>query len=106
MKLRPYQQLIIDHILDKERCNAFVPMGLGKTISTLKALESLSLLMSPRRLFWRRYALRRAPGLTKLRSGISICLSRQLLVRQNNGPRHFVKIQLSSQSIMRIYRGS
>lgn len=44
MKLRPYQQLIIDHILDKERCNAFVPMGLGKTISTLKALESLSLI--------------------------------------------------------------
>lgn len=43
MKLRPYQQLIIDHILDKERCNAFVPMGLGKTISTLKALESLAL---------------------------------------------------------------
>lgn len=43
MKLRPYQQLIIDHILDKERCNAFVPMGLGKTISTLKALENLAL---------------------------------------------------------------
>jgi len=43
MQLRPYQKLIIDHILDKERCNAFVPMGLGKTISTLKALESLSL---------------------------------------------------------------
>jgi len=43
MKLRPYQQLIIDHILDKERCNAFVPMGLGKTISTLKAVETLSL---------------------------------------------------------------
>jgi SNF2 family DNA or RNA helicase len=43
LKLRPYQQLIIDHILDKERCNAFVPMGLGKTISTLKAIETLSL---------------------------------------------------------------
>jgi SNF2 family DNA or RNA helicase len=43
MKLRPYQQLIIDHILDKERCNAFVPMGLGKTISTLKAIETLCL---------------------------------------------------------------
>ena len=42
MKLRLYQQLIIDHILEKERCNAFVPMGLGKTISTLKALETLS----------------------------------------------------------------
>lgn len=43
MELRPYQRLIIDHILDKERCNAFVPMGLGKTISTLKALETVSL---------------------------------------------------------------
>lgn len=43
MKLRPYQRLIIDHILDKERCNAFVPMGLGKTISTLKAIEALRL---------------------------------------------------------------
>lgn len=46
MELRPYQRLIIDHILDKERCNAFVPMGLGKTISTLKSLESLSLVDS------------------------------------------------------------
>ena len=43
MQLRPYQKLIIDHILDKERCNAFVPMGLGKTISTLKAIESFQL---------------------------------------------------------------
>ena len=41
MQLRPYQKLIIDHILDKERCNAFVPMGLGKTISTLTALSHL-----------------------------------------------------------------
>jgi SNF2 family DNA or RNA helicase len=46
MQLRPYQKLIIDHILDKERCNAFVPMGLGKTISTLKSLEMLSLVDS------------------------------------------------------------
>jgi SNF2 family DNA or RNA helicase len=46
MELRPYQKLIIDHILDKERCNAFVPMGLGKTISTLKALETLALVDS------------------------------------------------------------
>jgi SNF2 family DNA or RNA helicase len=43
MQLRPYQKLIIDHILDKERCNAFVPMGLGKTISTLKAIEATRL---------------------------------------------------------------
>jgi len=43
MQLRPYQKLIIDHILDKERCNAFVPMGLGKTVSTLKAIEAFAL---------------------------------------------------------------
>jgi SNF2 family DNA or RNA helicase len=43
MQLRPYQKLIIDHILDKERCNAFVPMGLGKTVSTLTALSHLGL---------------------------------------------------------------
>jgi len=43
MQLRPYQQLIIQHILEKERCNAFVPMGLGKTVSTLKSLETLAL---------------------------------------------------------------
>jgi SNF2 family DNA or RNA helicase len=46
MQLRPYQKLIIDHILDKERCNTFAPMGLGKTLSTLKSLESLSLVDS------------------------------------------------------------
>lgn len=43
MELRPYQHLIVQHLLEKERCNAFVPMGLGKTVSTLKALDHLSL---------------------------------------------------------------
>lgn len=43
MKLRPYQKLIVDHVLDNERCNAFVPMGLGKTISTLKSIEAFRL---------------------------------------------------------------
>lgn len=43
MKLRSYQEIIRDFLLEKERCNAFVPMGLGKTISTLKALESIAL---------------------------------------------------------------
>jgi len=43
MKLRPYQEIIRDFLLEKERCNAFVPMGLGKTVSTLKAIESLAL---------------------------------------------------------------
>ena len=42
-KPREYQKIIIDHILEKERCNVFVPMGLGKTVSTLKAIESLAL---------------------------------------------------------------
>jgi SNF2 family DNA or RNA helicase len=46
VQLRPYQQLIIDHLLDKERCNAFVPMGLGKTISTLKSIETFALVDS------------------------------------------------------------
>jgi SNF2 family DNA or RNA helicase len=44
MELRPYQRIIVDHLLEHERCNAFVPMGLGKTISTLKAIETTSLL--------------------------------------------------------------
>jgi SNF2 family DNA or RNA helicase len=40
MKLRPYQETIRDYILEKDRCNVFVPMGLGKTVSTLKAIEA------------------------------------------------------------------
>jgi SNF2 family DNA or RNA helicase len=43
MELRPYQKIIIQHLLEKERCNAFVPMGLGKTVSTLKAIEANAL---------------------------------------------------------------
>jgi SNF2 family DNA or RNA helicase len=43
MKLRDYQNVIVDHILENKRCNVFVPMGLGKTISTLKAIDCLSL---------------------------------------------------------------
>lgn len=43
MRLRPYQELIVDHILEKERCNVFVPMGLGKTSATLVSLETLAL---------------------------------------------------------------
>lgn len=46
MKLRAYQEVIRDFLLEKERCNAFVPMGLGKTISTLKAIETASLVES------------------------------------------------------------
>lgn len=43
MKLRPYQEIIVDHILDNKRCNVFVPMGLGKTLATLASLDILSL---------------------------------------------------------------
>jgi len=41
--LRPYQNLIRDHILAVPRCNIFASMGMGKTLSTLDALDSLSL---------------------------------------------------------------
>jgi len=43
MKLRPYQHQIADFIKANPRCNVFVPMGLGKTVSTLTALDHLSL---------------------------------------------------------------
>lgn len=44
MKLRPYQQEIVDHIMQHPRTNLFVPMGAGKTVSVLTALDTLSLL--------------------------------------------------------------
>ena len=44
MKLRPYQEQIVDHILQHPRTNLFVPMGAGKTVSVLTALDTLSLL--------------------------------------------------------------
>lgn len=44
MQLRPYQEIIRDYILEKDRCNVFVPMGLGKTVSTLKAIEASQVL--------------------------------------------------------------
>lgn len=43
LALRPYQHNIIDFILDHKRCNLFVPMGMGKTLSTLTALDLLML---------------------------------------------------------------
>jgi SNF2 family DNA or RNA helicase len=42
--LRPYQQLIVAHILENQRCNIFAGMGLGKTLSVLTALDVLSVL--------------------------------------------------------------
>jgi SNF2 family DNA or RNA helicase len=46
MKLRPYQEVIVDHILEKERCNVFANMGLGKSAATLASIETLSLIES------------------------------------------------------------
>ncbi len=43
MQLRPYQHQIADFIKANPRCNVFVPMGLGKTVSTLTAIDHLSL---------------------------------------------------------------
>lgn len=40
---RAYQHLIIDHIIDNRRCGVWAGMGLGKSASTLKALDMLSL---------------------------------------------------------------
>lgn len=43
LTLRPYQTEIVDFIIDNPRCNLFVPMGAGKTVSVLTALDHLSL---------------------------------------------------------------
>lgn len=40
-KPRPYQELIIDHILSHARCMVWSGMGTGKTVSTLTALSTL-----------------------------------------------------------------
>lgn len=40
---RPYQTLITNHILDTPRCAVWAGMGLGKTTSTLNAIDSLQL---------------------------------------------------------------
>ena len=44
MKLRPYQVKAIDHIVSNPRSNLFVPMGMGKTVSTLTAIDILDLI--------------------------------------------------------------
>ena len=38
---RPYQNVIIDHILNTPRCAVWAGMGLGKTVATLTALQIL-----------------------------------------------------------------
>lgn len=40
-RARPYQQIIIEHILDTPRCGVWASMGLGKTVATLTALDTL-----------------------------------------------------------------
>ena len=40
-KPHPYQELIIDHILRNPRCAVYAGMGLGKSSSTLTALEAM-----------------------------------------------------------------
>lgn len=41
---RPYQDLITSHIIDHPRCAVWAGMGLGKTVSTLTALEAIDTL--------------------------------------------------------------
>ena len=43
LQLRGYQNLIVDYVCDNKRCNLFVPMGLGKTVSVLTAITHLML---------------------------------------------------------------
>lgn len=40
---RPYQTLITEHILNTDRCAVWAGMGMGKTTSTLNALDTISL---------------------------------------------------------------
>ena len=41
---RPYQTMIRDHILDVPRCAVWAGMGMGKTTSTLNAIDALQLI--------------------------------------------------------------
>lgn len=43
----PYQRLLIEHFLDLPRCAGWAGMGLGKTVSTLTALDTLSFSEDP-----------------------------------------------------------
>lgn len=43
---RPYQTMIRDHILDVPRCAIWAGMGMGKTTSTLNALDAIALIDS------------------------------------------------------------
>lgn len=41
VKLRPYQSTLVDYIINHNRSGLFVDMGLGKTLSTLAAINEL-----------------------------------------------------------------
>jgi len=43
---RPYQRLAVDHLLDVPRGALWAGMGMGKTVSTLAALDALALVSS------------------------------------------------------------
>jgi superfamily II DNA or RNA helicase len=40
-KPHPYQQMLIDHMLEHPRCAVWAGMGMGKTSSTLTVLDLL-----------------------------------------------------------------
>lgn len=40
---REYQAPVIDHVVDVPRCALWVPMGGGKSVSTLTAMDHISL---------------------------------------------------------------
>ena len=44
MELRPYQNIIIDHMMSVARGATWAGMGMGKTVCTLTALDNLSLI--------------------------------------------------------------
>jgi SNF2 family DNA or RNA helicase len=44
VNLRPYQTEMVDHLIANPRTNLFVPMGAGKTVSVLTAINTLSVL--------------------------------------------------------------
>lgn len=44
---RDYQRAIMSHIAEHERCNVWAGMGTGKTVSTLAALDGLTLASDP-----------------------------------------------------------
>lgn len=44
MQLKNYQKIIVNHIVQHKRCSVWASMGMGKTISTLSALEAINLI--------------------------------------------------------------